>query len=217
MTLVTFIIPTIGRTSLQTAIDSLYKQTIWDWKAIIIFDGIEPNIKITDPRIKIMICEKLGTGEIAHGYERNNGAGLVRNFGIKVCDTEWVAFLDDDDTISHTYLETFYNELENVYKPDVILFRMRHSEYGVLPKTNSVDIIQYESGISFALKTKIFNDGIWFSPSHAEDFDLLSKIKNAGYKIVMSPYVKYFVGNYNHTDFDPEKGRRILINHHKII
>ena len=110
-----------------------------------------------------------------------------------------------------------YNELANVYKPDLILFRMRHQEYGVLPKTNSVNIIQYESGISFALKRKIFNDGLWFNSSYAEDFDLLDRIKNAGYKIVMSPYVKYFVGNYNHTDFDPEKGRRILINHHKII
>lgn len=217
MTLITFIIPTIGRTSLQTAINSLYRQTIWDWKAIIIFDGIEPNIEINDPRVKIITCEKSGTSEIAHGHERNNGAGEVRNFGIRTCDTEWVAFLDDDDTLSYTYLEAFYNELANVYKPDLILFRMRHQEYGVLPKTNSVNIIQYESGISFALKRKIFNDGLWFNSSYAEDFDLLDRIKNAGYKIVMSPYVKYFVGNYNHTDFDPEKGRRILINHHKII
>ena len=59
MTLVTFIIPTIGRDSLQMAINSLYQQTIWDWKAIIIFDGIEPNINISDPRIKILKCEKI--------------------------------------------------------------------------------------------------------------------------------------------------------------
>lgn len=217
MTLVTFIIPTIGRDSLQMAINSLYQQTIWDWKAIIIFDGIEPNINISDPRIKILKCEKSGTSEVAHGFQRNNGAGEVRNFGIKYCDTEWVAFLDDDDTLSYTYLEAFFNELNNVYNPDVILFRMRHSEYGVLPKLNSVDIIQYETGISFALRTKIFKDGLWFSSSHAEDFDLMDRIKNNGYKIVMSPYVKYFVGNHNHSDLDPEKGRRILINPHKII
>ena len=49
MTLVTFIIPTIGRDSLQMAINSLYQQTIWDWKAIIIFDGIEQPSGYTEP------------------------------------------------------------------------------------------------------------------------------------------------------------------------
>jgi len=40
MALVTFIIPTIGRDTLQRSIDCLLEQTIQEWKAIIIFDGI---------------------------------------------------------------------------------------------------------------------------------------------------------------------------------
>ena len=79
--------------SLLKAIDSLYKQSVWDWKAIVIFDGILPNISISDPRaLKLKQCEKVGTGEIVNGQQKNNGAGQVRNFGIKLADTEWIAF-----------------------------------------------------------------------------------------------------------------------------
>ena len=77
MTLITFIIPTIGRPSLLRAIESLYKQTVWDWKAIVVFDGIQPNISISDPRIKVLHCEKAGTGEIVNGQQKINGAGQV--------------------------------------------------------------------------------------------------------------------------------------------
>ena len=38
---ITFIIPTIGRDTLLNSINSLFNQTIKEWKAIIIFDGIK--------------------------------------------------------------------------------------------------------------------------------------------------------------------------------
>ena len=212
MTLVTFIIPTIGRETLLRAVDSLYNQTIWDWKAIIVFDGIKPTVDISDPRITVTQCAKAGTGETVNGQQKNNGAGQVRNYGIKLADTEWIAFLDDDDSLSPTYLDSFYNEIHNVYAVDAILFRMRHPEYGILPKTSSVDLVRYECGISFATKRKIFTDGLWFESSYEEDYNILCKIKDKGYKMVMSPYVKYYVDGLVANDIDPEKGRRILIN-----
>ena len=213
MTLVTFIIPTIGRDSLLRALESLYKQTIWDWKAIVIFDGIEPTITVADPRVTLITCEKKGITDVTvTGEQRNNGAGNVRNYGIKKCNTEWVAFLDDDDTLAHTYIETFYNELNVTHNPSVVLFRMRHQEHGIVPNPSTVRIDLYQVGISFIVKRKIFKEGITFIPSHIEDFNLLDRIRNEGYKIVMSPYVKYFVDNYEHTEKDPIKGRRVIIN-----
>ena len=213
MTLVTFIIPTIGRDSLLRALESLFKQTVWDGKAIVIFDGIEPTITVADPRVTLITCEKKGITDVTvSGDQRNNGAGNVRNYGIKKCNTEWVAFLDDDDTLAHTYIETFYNELNVTYNPSVVLFRMRHPEHGVVPNPSTVRLDLYQVGISFIVKRKIFKEGITFIPSHIEDFNLLDRIRNEGYKIVMSPYVKYFVDNYEHTEIDPIKGRRIIIN-----
>lgn len=49
MSEITFIIPTIGRETLGLSISSLLKQDTQNWKAIIVFDGIEPNIKCIDP------------------------------------------------------------------------------------------------------------------------------------------------------------------------
>ena len=89
--IITFIIPTIGRETLKNTLISLQYQTIKNWNAIIIFDGCNQNINNIDDRIKIVCCNKLGTNI--------NNAGLVRNYGIGLANTKWVAFLDDDDVI----------------------------------------------------------------------------------------------------------------------
>jgi glycosyltransferase involved in cell wall biosynthesis len=70
----TFIIPTIGRPSLKYAIKSLKDQTIQNWNAIIIFDGIKCNIENNDSRIQIIEIEKKGINI--------NSAGNVRNYGM---------------------------------------------------------------------------------------------------------------------------------------
>lgn len=212
MTLVTFIIPTIGRDTLQRSLQSLYAQTNRDWKAIVIFDGIDPNIVASDERVTITSCEKAGTCEVVNGVEKPNGAGHVRNFGIKMCATEWIAFLDDDDTLAHTYVDTLLNEIHLCYRVDMVIFRMLHPEYGVLPKISSTQFQKYEVGISFAIKRHIFEDGLQFTSSHDEDYSLLCDIREKGYKIVMSPYVKYFVHDVNHTEQYHEQGRRMIIN-----
>ena len=123
---ITFIIPTIGRYTLPDAIDCLLNQTCLEWKAIIIFDGIEPTIRISDNRITIIQCEK------RHDRTYFHSAGYVRNYGIQFATTEWVAFLDDDDGIKPTYVETFLKEVAD-YDNDVIIFRMTRIEYAKLP------------------------------------------------------------------------------------
>lgn len=209
---VTFVIPTIGRDSLSLALQSLYNQTVHNWKAIVVFDGIQPTISSNDERVRIVKCEKAGTSDIVNGEVKSNGAGHVRNFGIELCDTEWIAFLDDDDTLAHTYLETLYNEIHLCYNVNVVIFRMLHPEYGILPKISSVHFQKYEVGISFAMKKSVFDSGCRFESSHDEDYNLLCYIRDRSYKMVMSPYIKYFVHNANHTERHPEKGSRIVIN-----
>ena len=122
---ITFIIPTIGRDTLPDAIDCLLNQTCQEWKAIIIFDGIEPTIRISDDRITIIKCEK------KHDRTFFHSAGYVRNYGIQFATTEWVAFLDDDDGIKPTYVETFLKEIAD-YDNDVIIFRMVKTDYAKL-------------------------------------------------------------------------------------
>jgi glycosyltransferase involved in cell wall biosynthesis len=90
MSSITFIIPSINRDTLTNSVNSLLKQTNKNWKCIIVFDGVE-GIKFDDDRIKTINVNKLGKKGQGHG-----NAGLVRNEGIKICETEWIGFLDDD-------------------------------------------------------------------------------------------------------------------------
>ena len=208
MTSVTFIIPTIGRNTLQRSIDCLLEQTIQTWKAIVIFDEIEPTIESSDERIKIMTCEKKGVGK--------NGAGNVRNYAIQYVDTEWIAFLDDDDTIANNYIEYFYKELEIAPELDTIIFRMcsnRRNNFQIIPNYDIKDIIKCCVGISFYMKKSLFEDGITFVPSNIEDFEILNNIKTKNYKIVISPCVKYFINNFSfNNNFPVDERIRTYIN-----
>jgi glycosyltransferase involved in cell wall biosynthesis len=191
---ITFIIPTIGRPTLQNTLLSLINQTNPRWKAIVVLDGIEPDTTITeftDNRIVTLQCSKLGEG--------TNSAGNVRNYGIKHATTEWVAFVDDDDSIKNNYVDIFLNEILH-YDVDTIIFRMViHPEepFTILPNNNTDDFYACYVGISFALKKSIFDSGIIFEPSGVEDFVFLNKIRENKYKMMISPYALYFVRNYN--------------------
>ena len=198
---VTFIIPTIGRETLSLTLQSLKNQTITNWKAIVIFDGIEPNISESDPRITIIKTPiKLG-----QGY---NSAGLVRNYGIKFVNTEWVAFVDDDDSITPNYIESFLSELW--LDPDVIIFRMTMDDR-VCPSIDSTNFFIKNVGISFAVKTELVSKFI-FIPSIEEDFEFLDKVRLKKYKIVLSPYITYTVNKYNSIN-NPLMGKRGFVNY----
>jgi len=204
--MITFIIPTIGKDTLKNSIESLENQTNQDWKAIIIFDGLKPNIEIDNPKIMVLDIEKKGVG--------GNGAGNVRNHGMANVDSEWIAFLDDDDTLAPDYVETFYNEIKEYPYVDVVIFRLyRYNwEPNVIPFPESDNFHANEVGISFALKTEIFKSGLKFEPSSGEDFMYLTNIRDNKYCMMISPYVKYFV----HGKTDSEKinivGTRGIIN-----
>jgi glycosyltransferase involved in cell wall biosynthesis len=199
--LITFIIPTIGRATLIDSINSIISQTNKNWKAIVVFDGIEPTINIDDDRIKIIKINKTGN---------SNHAGRVRNEGIKIATTKWIAFLDDDDYIKDDYIDTFYEELK--YKPDldVLIFRMVWCDNRIIPSLNTDNIYKGDVGISFIMKKSLFDNGFIFYPSNTEDFDLLNKIKNNKYKIMISPYIKYFV-RCNNSNINYENGSRIIL------
>ena len=199
---ITFIIPTIGRESLQNSINSLLNQTITEWNALIIFDGIKSNIINNDERIKIIEIEKLGSNI--------NSAGLVRNYAMSITDTEWIAFLDDDDIISNDYIEIFYKEIELYNETDLLIFRM-YNDGRIIPKLYTNNFYLCDVGISFIMKKKIYDNGLIFIPDGAEDFLYLDKIRKHGYKIMISPYTKYYVRT-NNEDNEFILGKRIFIN-----
>jgi hypothetical protein len=185
--IITFIIPTIGRKSLLESIKSLYNLKNKRWKAIIIFDGVKNNYDINDNRIKCLEIKKRGNIGLNHG-----NAGIVRNYGLNCnIETEWIGFLDDDDSLSPYYIDYLLEEIEINKNIDICIFRMIDNT-NIIPNKYIHGIIQDHVGISFAIKKNV-SDKIKFINSDREDYLYLKEAEYRLYNIIISPYVAYFV------------------------
>jgi glycosyltransferase involved in cell wall biosynthesis len=180
---ITFIIPTIGRPSLEKSINSLIKQTNPNWECIIIFDDVD-LISFDDERIKCLKIKKSGQTGKSH-----NMGGLVRNEGIKICDTKWIGFLDDDDTLHPQYVQKLY---ENYQTYDLVIWKMKFNNGKIVPKSTTIkDLRRANVGISFCYQNKF--DNLLFNNSEIEDFEFIQKIKNMTKNIVITPEIYYNV------------------------
>lgn len=176
----TFIIPSLGRPTLQLTLNSLIMQTEPNWKAIVVFDGILPNITNSDPRIEMISVPKKGL------------AGLVRNEGIRMATTEWIGFVDDDDVLTSDYLTHFNREKQDM---DAIIFRMKTPNNIILPPIGDKDFHINYVGIAFCMRTALSKrENLWFPADKIyEDFILLNSIRSAGKRIHISEHITYFI------------------------
>lgn len=181
--IITFIIPSIGRPTITRTIRSLQKLNNPNWNAIVIFDGVKNNIShIKDPRIKYYEIKKKG---------KLNMGGKTRNYGInKVKNSEWIGFVDDDDTISPNYIDKLLLDAKHGF--DCIIFRMIVDTNNILPPLNTTYIHKNKVGISFCVKRNVLHKNN-FKNSKTEDFNLLYKLKQKKYKILLSKNITYFV------------------------
>jgi glycosyltransferase involved in cell wall biosynthesis len=204
MKYITFIIPSIGRDSLIKSVESIIAQSDSDWSIIIIFDGVYKNIDIIDSRIKYIEIEKTGN------INKMNSAGLVRNIGFKyIEDSKWIGFLDDDDTISSDYIEKLKEEEKITPNIDLCIFRMTYKNGYVLPSEYERNIQRNKVGISFAIKSYVINN-VQFTNNPFEDFIFLKEAQIKNYKIVISPYITYFIKHFLHSNIKKLYPRIIL-------
>eukprot|EP00602_Paraphysomonas_sp_CaronLab_P010025 CAMPEP_0185037044 /NCGR_PEP_ID=MMETSP1103-20130426/30923_1 /TAXON_ID=36769 /ORGANISM="Paraphysomonas bandaiensis, Strain Caron Lab Isolate" /LENGTH=657 /DNA_ID=CAMNT_0027574841 /DNA_START=76 /DNA_END=2049 /DNA_ORIENTATION=+ len=207
--IVTFIIPTKFRPSLRDTLDSLIDQRSCHWRAIVVFytdkDSVDhpagklrdkpplhhymlPMYQILDERIQFL-------GSDASSKE--NFAGNLRNDGFAHVETDWIGFVDDDDTLVQSYVHKLKYEAIVSPAADVIIFRMLCSTCFslVIPPAEHVDIVPDYVGISFALKrhlVKPFGRHA-FTAGGAEDFCMLFDLRNSGTNMIMSPAIGYLV------------------------
>ena len=180
---ITFIIPSVNRPTLMRTMDSLIKQTNPNWLCIIIYDGVD-GISFVDERIKTIQAPKLGL------FGPNNGqSGMVRNVGIKEANTEWIGFLDDDDTIHENYVQTLYEKYLNY---DFVVWRMKYQNGFVLPPLDMNHLSFAKVGISFCFKNK-FGELLFDQNRDGEDFDFLKKLESLTSNYIITPEVFYNV------------------------
>jgi glycosyltransferase involved in cell wall biosynthesis len=175
--LITFVIATVGRPTLARAVASLLDQQDPEWRAIVVGDGVLPRVPV-DRRIRVLAIEKLG--HPSH----------VRNRGVERVRTRWTGFLDDDDRLSPDYVAQLRRHCASV---DVVIFRMRHPELGILPRDDNVR--HGNVGISFAVRTSLLRKTPFradFTSSN-EDYELLNDLEQQGARIRFSPACCYLV------------------------
>ena len=183
-TFVTFIIPTLGRPSLQKTIKSIIDQPDWNWSTIVVWDGMEPNYNSNNERVIDFVVEKT-----AH-------AGLLRNKAFDLVETDWIAFVDDDDWIYPTYMQKlkYYNNQDP--NLDLVIFTYYDEKNNnTQPPKGSTDFKYCNVGISFAIKTKFVREhDLKFRPFSTEDFGFLDDARKAGAKYLVTNDVQYGVG-----------------------
>ncbi|HSM70185.1 MAG TPA: glycosyltransferase [Anaerolineales bacterium] len=108
-----YIIPTIGRASLGTAVQSVLSQEFSraDFEIIVVNDSGTPLAKTEwrdSPRVKV-----LDTNKSERSFARNSGAAVARG--------KYLAFLDDDDWILPDALKNFW-EIVNEHPHAVWLY-----------------------------------------------------------------------------------------------
>ncbi len=114
----TVIIPTFNRDKhVSRAIDSVIKQTFKDFRCLVI-DDCSTDATTDVLRAKIFEHERLE----AYRLNVNSGACIARNIGIKLANSEYVAFLDSDDEWLPTYLEEMNELIENNREEGVACF-----------------------------------------------------------------------------------------------
>lgn len=185
---VTFVIPTKGRSTLGRAIGSVMDQTQRNgaWSLVVVGDKV-PGLEDTflHPRVHFVnLPFKLG---------RENMGGRVRNVGMEMAVSDWLAFVDDDDVVDPHYVEWLKEEQEGA---DLVMFRMKHAPSMlngvILPDKRGLVLGGF--GISFALRREfVERSGVRFRNSHCEDYEMVESCKIKGARIKQSSRIAYYV------------------------
>jgi glycosyltransferase involved in cell wall biosynthesis len=185
MAFVDFIIPTMGRSTLSRTLESLNKQTDMDWRAVVVYDNrYPPSVNSSDPRVFECVADVGGH------------AGLVRNYGLDYAESEWLAFVDDDDWLSENYVDYLKKyQRDNASVTAFIFTYYDKINKNTVPHPRLKAIAECKVGISFAVKTAFVRENnIRFTPFAVEDFRFLKSVQDLGGQIMITGELLYYVG-----------------------
>ena len=180
-----------------------------------------PGIVInqTDTNKYVNIPRK--TGNIDFYSFAEKGVGLSRNNALMRCSSEFGLFVDDDEILSHDYVERVVSAFDSLPEADVIVFNIGSDSEDRKPYQNTkikrvrlYNCLRY-GGCRIAVKTdSIHRKNIYFSLlfgggakySNGEDTIFLTDCLKQGLKIYAHPY---FVGSVNFDSSTWFKGHNV--------
>lgn len=102
--LVSVIIPTINRPTLERAVESVASQSYTNIELILVGDGCLPRL---DPKL----AEKFTQFHTIE-FPKSGRPAPLRNYGLKISHGDFVAFLDDDDEWDHKKIQKQMSAME---------------------------------------------------------------------------------------------------------
>lgn len=175
---ITFVIPSLARSQLAAALQSLVDQTCPKWLAIVVFDcvtAVPEWIATFDPRVSwFNLDTKTGTSNFAAG---------VRVHGIRRVTTRWTAFLDDDDVLHPRYIQTSLDVLHAQPSAVFLQHRSLYNGRNANPAERFKTCAELGVGVvtiaqvwdTPTLQNLLTKDG--WKPSHCEDFQLFDALR----------------------------------------
>ena len=145
MHIVSIIVPVYNvERYLDKCIQSILKQTFYDFEVILVDDGSTDNSG--------KICDKYGKldSRVKVIHKKNGGLSSARNKGIEVAKGNFIAFIDSDDYIHNQMLEILYKGI-NQNNSDISICKYKRFKENEIIKDKTYDI----ESISFKNYTNI--------------------------------------------------------------
>lgn len=101
--MISVIIPVYNTAArLEACYRSIAAQTLPDWECILVDDGSTDTSGL--------LCDGFAAGDtrVKVIHQENRGVSAARNRGLELACGEYIAFVDSDDTVALTYLETLH-------------------------------------------------------------------------------------------------------------
>ena len=154
-------------TYLRECLDSILRQSVEEWEAIVIDDGssdrsgvIADEYAAKDSRITVI-------------HQENQGVSIARNRGLEKAKGQWIWFIDSDDYIVPNALSVLVPAIQSI-KCDTIFFGLQHCYNGVIEDRDLlVDFIFDRSKQEFLQTVHCYtNPTMLFSRSIIEKYKL---------------------------------------------
>lgn len=201
---VSIIIPTYGRSEyLPRAVKSVLSQTYKDLEVIIVNDNIpgsEEDLATTEVIKSFMIYDD----RIKHIHTKGKtGGGAARNFGLKKCTGDYIAFLDDDDrylpdkiekqlefTMSNG-LDMSYQDVQWVNEDEKVVEYRRHNRVKDFSKKGLMRVHLLTSiaptSIYMVKRSAMTDTCLFGEVPRGQDFFFMASCIEAGLKIGYMP------------------------------
>lgn len=197
------IVPVYNRPQeVEELVASLANQTDKDFELIIVEDG--STVPCGD------ICKKFSENlNIKYFHKSNEGRSIARNYGLNRADGDFFIFVDSDCILPPDYIQSLKQSLKTnpadcFGGPDAA-----HESFSDVQKAINFSMTSFftTGGIRGGKKSmekftpRTFNMGFsrkvydkvgGFREMFSEDIDMSTRIKNAGFKVVLFPEVKVF-------------------------